>query len=200
MDIVSTSISTGQHSLLYKMKSIFTLLPFQVMSRENIVALLTPFYTEETGWESISSFPKFWSWSGEQLLSMEFCQSYSLESLSNTLQGLNFQKTCLLPLLIVTIVYIQLAPNQKPASSFLWHIFKALLLAENSLGFQKLLGLKRTRSLHCLSWHFGVERGNKSIYIHRWPRWVQRVLRSMVGGGITSMKVKIRALLILMKI
>lgn len=49
MDIVSASISAGQHSLLYKMKSVFTLLPFQVMSRENIVTLLTPFYTEETG-------------------------------------------------------------------------------------------------------------------------------------------------------
>ena len=98
MDIVSTSISTGQQSLLYKMKSIFTRLPFQIMSKENTVALLTPFYNEETVWESISSFPKFWSWSGEQLVSMEFYQSYSLESLSNTLQGLNFQKTCLLTL------------------------------------------------------------------------------------------------------
>ena len=48
MDIVSTSISTGQHSLLYKMKSIFTRLPFQIMSKENTVALLTPFYNEET--------------------------------------------------------------------------------------------------------------------------------------------------------
>lgn len=98
MDIVSTSISTGWHSLLYKMKSILTRLPFQIMSKENPVALLTPFYNEETGWESISGFPKFWSWSGEQLVSMEFYQSYSLESLSNTLQGLNFQKTCLLTL------------------------------------------------------------------------------------------------------
>lgn len=92
MDIVSTSIITGQHSLLYKVKSIFTLLPFQIMSKENTAALLTPFYNEETGWESISSFPKFWSWSGEQLVSMEFYQSYSLESLSNTLQGLNFRR------------------------------------------------------------------------------------------------------------
>ena len=49
MDIVSTSISTGWHSLLYKMKSILTRLPFQIMSKENPVALLTPFYNEETG-------------------------------------------------------------------------------------------------------------------------------------------------------
>lgn len=80
-------------------KIIFTYLTYKIMGRKKYSYIVSPILQmrrlrlREYYW-----FAQVVELIGEELDWMEFHWSYSLEYLSNTLQGLNFQNTCSLTL------------------------------------------------------------------------------------------------------